>query len=104
VDLCRIKRNTCTSEFIVTVSKRGLLQLFNILIQAFSNWGDVDTYLISEHFEAAYMILKTGLFKVALVPQALKLCSQLFFYTTRLSHKKQETFFIVWLSFYSCKY
>jgi hypothetical protein len=61
----------------------------------------VDKYLVSEHFEAAYMILKTGLLQVALVPQALKLCSQLFFYTTRLLHTKQETSFIIWLSFYS---
>jgi hypothetical protein len=58
----------------------------------FSNYGDVDTYLISEHFKAAYMVLKTWLFKIALVPQALKLCSQLFFYSTRLLQMKQDTF------------
>jgi len=43
-----------------------------------------DTYLISEHIKAAHVVLQTGLFEVALVPETLQLCCQLFFYTTRL--------------------
>jgi hypothetical protein len=46
------------SQVILMISKLGL-QVLNTLIKVFSNYGDVDTYLISEHFKAAYMVLKT---------------------------------------------